>query len=194
MPFRSVIWIWSLVDRLLLFEDGVTLTRTEGRRESAWLPFPPSKYSINSDVCDLFNPRLCPPSLSLFLRLVDIVTGLPSSGNVYWLFCVTLDSSSVPPVVLSVSVGAGSGGPFRSTPILATQRSAAETRGRMGDGNGLLAKIVQRLREAGDQRLCPSQRNPQLKEAGRTSSTAQSECRIGVQSSRKCKENQWTRM
>ena len=68
--------------------------------------------------------RSIPDPLSRFL--VDIVTGLPSEGNEYVVlsvWCVTLLSSSVSslPVLLSVSVGAGRGGPFRdSTPIFAS--------------------------------------------------------------------------
>ena len=83
MPLPAVIWMCSLEDRLLFFEDGVTLTLTDGRR-SAWLPFPPSKYSINNDVCDLlFESSPLSRSLSLFLRLVAILMGLPSEGRVY---------------------------------------------------------------------------------------------------------------
>jgi hypothetical protein len=73
----------------------------------------------------LFVPR---PFSRFF---VGIVTGLPSEGREYVVFSVTLDSTSVPPVLLSVSVGAGKGGAFReSTPILAIKgqiraRSAA---------------------------------------------------------------------
>jgi len=122
VPLRSVIWIWSFADeRLRLFEDGVTLTRTEGLRDSDLPSFPPSKYSINKDVWLLLSP-LSPKPLSRFL--VEIVMGLPSEGNEYVDFCVSLlpVSSSVSlPVLLSVSVGAGRGGPFReSGPILAT--------------------------------------------------------------------------
>jgi hypothetical protein len=73
--------MWSFVERLLFFDDGVTFTLTEGRLDSAWLPFPPSKYSINNDVWDLFELSPWWLSLSLFLRLVAIVTGLPSSGR-----------------------------------------------------------------------------------------------------------------
>jgi hypothetical protein len=61
----------------------------------------------------LFEPK------PLCVFFVGIVTGLPSEGSEYVVFSVTLDSNSVPPVVLSVSVGAGRGGAFlESTPIL----------------------------------------------------------------------------
>jgi hypothetical protein len=123
--------MWSFEERLLLFEDGVTLTLTDGRRDSAWLPFPPSKYSIKSEVCDLFELRPWPcPSFSDRLRRVAIVTGLPSSGMVYWDFSVSLESSSVPTlpcvsVFESVSVGAGRGGRLReSTPIMRVEDQA----------------------------------------------------------------------
>jgi hypothetical protein len=110
--------MWSLADRALLLDDGVTLTLTEGLRDSAAPPLPPSKYSINNEVWLLFEPR----PLSRFF--VEIVTGVPSEGREYVVFSVTLDSTSVPPVLLSVSVGAGSGGAFReSTPILVVEKS-----------------------------------------------------------------------
>lgn len=126
MPFRSVICMWSFVDRPLLLEDGVTLTLTEGLRDSDLPSFPPSKYSIKSEVCDLFEDRLPRPSLPPFFRRVAMVTGLPSSGNVYWLFSVILEPISLPPLVVSVSVGAGRGGALRpSIPIL-TMRERKE--------------------------------------------------------------------
>jgi hypothetical protein len=120
VPLLAVIWMCSLEDRLLFFEDGVTLTLTDGRR-SAWLPFPPSKYSINNDVCDLLlESRPLSRSLSLFLRLVAILTGLPSEGRVYEERSVAFESSVPPPVLLSDSVGAGRLNFLDSTPILTT--------------------------------------------------------------------------
>lgn len=147
MPFRSVIWMWSCEDRLLLFDEGVTLTLTDGRRDSAWLPFPPSKYSINNDVCDLFELRPW-PSFSDRLRRVAMVTGLPSSGKVYSLFSVSFDSSSVPPLAVppvleSVSVGAGSGGTlFLDSTIMTTQKSTGTLRGCMR-GNMVVCCIAE---------------------------------------------------
>ena len=139
--------MWSFVDRLLLlFEDGVTFTRTEGLRDSAWLPFPPSKYSINKDVWLLLEPR---PLCCFF---VGIVTGLPSDGKEYVVFSVTLDSTSVPPVLLSVSVGAGSGGAFReSTPILAVKgqiwdRAASDVVSEVVKSTGFLRRLESRIR------------------------------------------------
>jgi hypothetical protein len=76
---RSVIWMCSPADRLLLLDDGVTFTRTEGLRDSDWLDLPPSKYSISSDVWLLLFDRPCSaPPLRFFVRTV---TGLPSEGS-----------------------------------------------------------------------------------------------------------------
>jgi len=121
VPLLAVIWMCSLEDRLLFFEDGVTLTLTDGRR-SAWLPFPPSKYSINNDVCELLleSSLLLRCRCLLFLRLVAILTGLPSEGRVYEERSVAFESSVPPPVLLSDSVGAGRLNFLDSTPILTT--------------------------------------------------------------------------
>lgn len=83
LPFDSVTWMCSFVFLILRAADGVTFTRTLGL-EWTFDPFPPSKYSIKSDVCDLSDDRVIVLSLSRVresLRFfVGIVTGLPSSG------------------------------------------------------------------------------------------------------------------
>ena len=93
----------------------MTRTRTLGRERTLPSDFPPSKYSISSDVCDGCDPR----SRESLLAVV-IVTGLPSSGTEYEVLSVRRETSvarSSPRVVsLSMelrtegSVGAGKGG------------------------------------------------------------------------------------
>lgn len=81
------------------------------------------------------------------------MTGEPSSGRVYWLFSVVLEPSSVPvpPPDSVVSVGAGRGGPLRSTPIVATQRSTEKSRECMRSNMVVAATgCVQSSEEAGE--------------------------------------------
>ena len=86
-----VICTWSLV-ALFLREDGVTRTRTLGRDRTLLSDFPPSKYSISSEVCEGYF--LCRLPLAL---VVLMVTGVPSSGMLYDVLSVreeTLVSTS----------------------------------------------------------------------------------------------------
>lgn len=75
-----LVWVicrWSLAV-LFLREEGVTRTRTLGRERTLPSALPPSKYSMSSDVCEVYF--LCTVPLVL---VVLMVTGVPSSGMLY---------------------------------------------------------------------------------------------------------------
>lgn len=81
-----VICTWSFA-ALFLREDGVTRTRTLGRERTLLSDFPPSKYSIRSDVCEGYFLCRLP-----FVLVVLIVTGVPSSGMLYDVLSVRVET------------------------------------------------------------------------------------------------------
>lgn len=108
----------------------MTRTRTLGRETKEPEPFPPSKYSMSREVweCCADRDSLDSSPWVRFLRRVEIVTGLPSSGMEYDVLSVRRDTSvaksvpvTLPPVVVVStidSVGAGKIGLRVSTPMM----------------------------------------------------------------------------